>query len=60
MCALRGEEFACVLPRTDLDGAMHLAELLRARVETGLAAARWIRFERGWLNAALRRSKGLA
>lgn len=29
-----GEEFACVLPRTDLDGAMHLAELLRARVET--------------------------
>lgn len=28
-----GEEFACVLPRTDLSGAMHRAELLRQRVE---------------------------
>ncbi|NHF73268.1 diguanylate cyclase [Paracoccus xiamenensis] len=28
-----GEEFACVLPRTGYDGAMHLAELLRSQVE---------------------------
>lgn len=28
-----GEEFACVLPRTDYDGALHMAELLRRRVE---------------------------
>ena len=28
-----GEEFACVLPRTDYEGAMHLAEILRSQVE---------------------------
>lgn len=28
-----GEEFACMLPRADFGGAMHMAELLRHRVE---------------------------